>query len=86
MAMASLSAAFTIGQPVNPLTSPRHFSRGPSLADDSALYASRTGWVDRSADSDYECFTWPDEIDQTRINAVGFSRFANDDMEIDDGV
>ena len=86
MAFASVSAAFTIGQPVNPLSAPRHFSRGPSLADDSALYAARNGWVDRSMDSDYESFTWPEEIDQTRINAVGFTRFASDDMELDDGV
>ncbi|MFN3553439.1 MAG: hypothetical protein ACK4UL_10050 [Novosphingobium meiothermophilum] len=57
-----------------------------TLADDmAALPVSRFGNID----PDLELFTWPDMIDQTRIAdpATAFcGAFADDDMEMDDGV
>lgn len=37
-------------------------------------------------DDDMEDHTWPDFIDQTRIHEAARGPWANDDLEIDDGV
>lgn len=55
----------------------------PTLADDCALFRpDPAGWDD----PDREQFTWGEAIDQSRIGEPGSGRFANDDVEMDDGV
>lgn len=86
MAFHSVSIGFTIGQPVNPLRSLPDMSRARSIADDDYLFAGSRGFVNRALDSDYEGWTWPEEIDQSRIGLIGYGRFADDDLELDDGI
>lgn len=53
----------------------------PTLADD--IFATTNSDY---LDPDREMLTWPEMIDQSRIDRPNYHRFADDDAEIDDGV
>ncbi len=62
---------------------PALISGRPSLADDCAMFPMAALSYE---DPDLEDCTWPDMIDQRRIGAHAFGRFAHDDAEMDDGI